>query len=86
MHTRKVLASIAAAVAAIARKAITGGPDGWLDEELIILALALVTVGLWPRFGQQALVAPGIVLLWLVLPQRHAFFAGSSDRLERRKG
>ena len=43
-------------------------------EELVLAAgLTLVTIGLWPVVGQAALVVPGVVLVWVALPQRTAF-------------
>ena len=44
-----------------------------LDECFLIVALALVTTGLWALIGRGALVVPGIVLLWIVLPSRPPF-------------
>jgi hypothetical protein len=45
------------------------------EEILLVLGLALLTVGLWPVVGVSALVVPGVVLIWLVLPSRAAFIA-----------
>jgi hypothetical protein len=59
----------ARSVAAWAAVTAAMGPD----ELLLTLALALVTVGLWPLVGLAALVAPGIVLLWIALPTRSSF-------------
>ena len=36
-------------------------------EVLIVLGVALVTVGLWPQLGRGALVVPGVISLWLAL-------------------
>ena len=44
-----------------------------VDECLLIMALALVTSGLWVAIGRGALVVPGVVLLWIVLPSRPPF-------------
>lgn len=44
-----------------------------VDELLLAVALTLVTVGSWPLLGRGALVVPGIVLLWIVLPTRGTF-------------
>lgn len=50
-------------------------------EELLVLAgLILLTHGLWPLLGQQALVAPGLVLLWIGVPQRVTFIARPPER------
>ena len=38
-----------------------------------VVALALVTTGLWALIGRVALVVPGVVLLWIVLPSRPPF-------------
>lgn len=88
MRARSVraLRAIGATLAVVGRKAVTGGADGWLDEALLALALTLVTVGLWPRFGVEALVAPGLVLLWIFLPARTALIGSAGDPATRRKG
>lgn len=44
-----------------------------LDEILVSIALVLVTVALWPTFARGALLAPGLVLLWVALPARSVF-------------
>ena len=51
-----------------------------VDEILVAGGLALVTVGLWPIVGRSALVVPGLVLLWIALPQRVAFVARTPDK------
>lgn len=43
------------------------------NEGTLTIALALLTVAAWPRFGRQALAIPGVVLLWIVLPVRKPF-------------
>lgn len=43
------------------------------DEANVLLGLALVTVALWPSVGRGALVVPGVVLIWVSLPERAAF-------------
>lgn len=48
------------------------------DELLLALALLLVTIGLWSRVGAAALVAPGLVLLWIALPSRRSFLVAPS--------
>lgn len=57
---------------------------GWfgrqVDEILVAVGLALVTVGLWPVAGRSALVVPGLVLLWIALPQRVAFVARVAEK------
>lgn len=53
------------------------------DELLLLIALACLTGGLWPALGRQALVAPGLVLLWVALPSRSAFVIRP---LDKRKG
>jgi hypothetical protein len=43
-------------------------------EELgVLVMLALISAGLWPYVGQGALVVPGLVGLWLLLPSRLPF-------------
>lgn len=46
-----------------------------VDEALLGLALVLLTAGLWAVIHAAALIAPGLVLLWMVVPPRHAFVA-----------
>lgn len=41
------------------------------SQELVLAGgLTLLTVGLWSLYGRAALIAPGVVLIWLALPQR----------------
>ena len=52
-----------------------------VDELLIGAGLGLVTAGLWSLVQQAALMAPGLVLLWIALPQRTTFVArGVSEK------
>jgi len=60
------------------------------DEVLFAVALVLLTIGTWLVVGAAALVLPGAVLLWLVLPTRTPFVdhtppAAPSDRPVHRK-
>ena len=48
---------------------------GQLDELALAVGLGLVTVGLWPSIGLLALVVPGAVIVWIVLPARGPFMA-----------
>ena len=41
-----------------------------LDEIALLLALALVTAGLWMLVDRAAFIVPGLVLLWIALPAR----------------
>lgn len=41
-----------------------------IDECVLTLGLILLSAGLWPTFGRASLIAPGIVLVWMALPQR----------------
>lgn len=52
-------------------KALTSliGPD----EALLVVALTLVTVALWPWLGRGALLPAGLVLLFVALPSRAPF-------------
>lgn len=43
-----------------------------------MVAVALITAGLWPLLHQAALVVPGAVLLWFTLPPRAPFFRRAS--------
>jgi hypothetical protein len=58
-HSRQAAAAIADVIGA--------------DELLLLVALTLVTVALWPLFGRQALLVPGVVGLWYALPTRAPF-------------
>lgn len=50
-----------------------------LDELLLIVALALITLALWPWVGRGALLPAGLVLLWVVLPSRATFVSRAPD-------
>lgn len=41
-----------------------------VDECVLVLGLVLLAAGLWPLFGRVALIAPGLVLVWMAIPQR----------------
>lgn len=41
-----------------------------LDDVVLALALLLVAIGFWLVWRPGAFIAPGLVLLWLVLPSR----------------
>lgn len=73
-RSRRLVAAIGAVV----------GPD----EILLVVALALVTWGLWPLVGRMALIAPGAVCLWIALPSRAAFLVrpAADDAAKRKKG
>ena len=51
-----------------------------LDEIALAVGLGLVTVGLWPSIGVIALLAPGLAIVWVVLPARGAFIVGPRGR------
>lgn len=44
------------------------------DELALALALGLIMIGLWPVWRPGVALAPGLVLLWIVLPPRRRFF------------
>lgn len=54
-----------------------------VDEFFLTMGLVLLTVGLWTLIGWTALVAPGIVLLWIYVPARVPFVAGQPSRKPR---
>jgi hypothetical protein len=56
-----------------------------LDEVVLVIALTLITVALWPTFGRAALLLPGLVLLWLALPARRAFIDKSDEKPAARR-
>jgi len=49
-----------------------------------MVAVALITAGLWPLMHQAALVVPGGVLLWFTLPPRAPFFHRASPNEDHR--
>jgi hypothetical protein len=59
------------------------------DEILLAAGLTLVTVALWPVMGRVALIVPGVVLLWIAIPEREQFVrrppTESSGKGERKK-
>lgn len=63
--------------------AISGWLGSNLDEVLLSVGLWCVCYALWPRFGREALIVPGITMIWIGLPSRVSLVA----RLpEKRKG
>jgi hypothetical protein len=50
-----------------------------VDELLLLVALGLITTGLWVVVGIAALIAPGLVLLWIALPSRTGFLVRASE-------
>jgi hypothetical protein len=75
---RRVCSAAAAAIASVFG----------LDECLLLLGLGLVTAALWPLVAQVALLAPGLVFVWIALPARAAFVAKSPTHekaLQRRR-
>jgi hypothetical protein len=59
-----------------------------VDELLLVLALTLVAVGMWQVWKPGAYLVPGLVLLWIVLPQRASWIArppaAPSEKADRR--
>jgi hypothetical protein len=43
------------------------------DEILLGTGLTLVTVALWPVLGRVSLIVPGLVILWIAVPERAPF-------------
>jgi hypothetical protein len=57
------------------------------DERGIAAGLVLLTAGLWSFLGAGALVAPGVVVLWISVPPRAAWIihrAPEPDSTKRR--
>jgi hypothetical protein len=75
---RRVQIEVLAAAAAVGRWLVDN-----LHELLLVCALALIARGLLEVWHAGAYLVPGVVLLWIVLPTRHAFVVG--DVVERRK-
>lgn len=46
-----------------------------VDELLLAIALALLSAGAWMVWPPSGLLAPALVLLWIVLPSRAPFIA-----------
>lgn len=44
-----------------------------IDELLLAAGLVLITVALWPVVNVSALLAPGVVMVWIALPTRAPF-------------
>lgn len=57
-----------------------------VDELLVGAGLVLVTMGLWSLVDRAALIAPGLVLLWIAVPQRTRFVAGGGDKRQAPQG
>lgn len=57
------------------------------DELALGLALGLVAAGFWrmPSWQAGAFLAPGVVLLWVFLPQRARFVEAPPPRSSRTK-
>lgn len=59
---------------------------GSLTEELaILIALLLIGIGFWDFWRPGSFLAPGIVLLWLFVPQRRAFIEHKTVMQPRRR-
>lgn len=56
-----------------------------LDEVLLVSGLVMITVSLWPIAGRLALLAPGAVITWIVLPTRAPFIVRKIDPESVRK-
>lgn len=57
-----------------------------VDEIMLLIGLVLLTAGLWSLVRAAALIAPGLVLLWMAVPPRHAFLARTPEAAAERKG
>lgn len=55
------------------------------DELLVAVGLALIAAALWPVVGRLALLAPGLVLVWIALPQRASFVRRIEDVPAKRR-
>jgi hypothetical protein len=56
-----------------------------LQEALLVVAVSLLTVGLWPVLEWVALVIPGAVLLWVALPSRAPFVTRGPEPPDARR-
>jgi hypothetical protein len=75
------------------RQAVTAtfGPNGiGLTEALIAIGLTLVSGGFWwlPELGVRAgaLLAPGVVMLWISVPMRAPFMERPPVGQPRKRG
>lgn len=64
--------------------AVAGAIECEKDDVLILVGLALVSVGLWHVWRPLALVVAGAVLLWVFLPPRPPFIDRPTVKRERR--
>jgi len=55
-----------------------------LHEIALAMATGLISYGFWRSWSPGAFLVPGLVLLWIVLPQRVSFLR-STDENKRRK-
>lgn len=55
-----------------------------VDELVLLVALTLIVIALWPIVGCRALLAPGVVLLWIALPARAPFLVRPPEKPPRR--
>lgn len=62
-----------------------------IEEVAIYAALALIAAGCWQAWRPGSYLFPGLVMLWMYLPQRKAFIerhveiAASAEPVRRRK-
>lgn len=50
-----------------------------VDEVVLAVGVLLLTVGLWHLVGAAALIAPGLLAVWLALPTRRPFIGPVAD-------
>ncbi len=51
------------------------------DEIMLATALLLVSAGFWTVWRPASYLVPGLVLLWIALPQRASFVLRQAPRL-----
>lgn len=80
IRMRNALRNVSAIVASIGRMLAS------LTEELAILTgLILIGIGFWDCWRPGSFLAPGIVLLWLFVPQREKFVRPTTVIQPRRR-
>lgn len=51
-----------------------------VDERALLVALVVLVIGAWQVWRPAAWLIPGLVLLWIFLPQRTSFIQRSDDK------
>lgn len=60
--------------------------SGFAEEIAVGIGVVLITVALWQDFGLRALAAPGLLMVWIALPQRTRFIEAAPRAADDPKG